>query len=75
MPTVHCRLSYWGNFSTQPLLNISDPNWQSTLVQYQGSGSGDGYYDFQVQAFGGDDRRTVQIIVGAGTALLGSLLK
>lgn len=69
---VTCRLSYWGAPGTEPLLNISDPYWKSTLVKHPGSGSGDGWYEFKIQAFGGDDRRTVQVIAGSNTTLLAS---
>jgi type II secretory pathway pseudopilin PulG len=71
-PEVSVVLNYWGAPATEPLLNISDPNWQGTLVKHPGSGSGDGWYEFTVQSFGGDDRRTVHLIAGANTILVGS---
>ena len=71
-PQVNCRLSYWGAPFTEPLLNISDSNWRSTLIKHAGSGSGDGWYEFVVQAFGGNDRRTIQIIAGTTDKIFAS---
>jgi hypothetical protein len=77
---VTCILSYWGGFDSQPLLNISDPrcaqpNWQDNAAfvkKYKGSGSGDGWYELPLDTFGGDDRRTIQVIAGSSTVLVAS---
>ncbi|WP_222106249.1 type II secretion system protein GspG [Catellatospora sichuanensis] len=73
-PTVTCILSYWGGFNTEPLLNISDENWRAKRrkLPNAGSGSGDGVYEISLDTFGGDDRRTVQLIAGAGTEIKAS---
>jgi len=77
---VTCRISYWGDFSTEPLLNISDPRWSDPnwrnnpafVKKYKGTGSGDGWYEMTLESFGGDDRRTIQVIAGKGTVLAAS---
>lgn len=70
-PPIHCRLTYWGG--GEPLLDIAEPGWTATLVKHPGTGPGDGWYAFDVQGFGGDDKRLLQLISGGGTHLAAEL--
>lgn len=59
-------MSYWGNYGLTVLANIDDPNWRSTLQIHPGTGGGgDGWWEMDIHSFGGDDRRTIQIIMGS----------